>query len=136
MGRGGARRGHPADTATSWRNPCPPPRLRPRSRTWPAGTARRWPTSPAATTPRSRPTPTSVDPQGLIDLVNNAAAFFNSAHHYDQAETLESAAGFLVEARDDDADRPALLKRATRDLADSYDMASELADELGDDYDF
>ena len=81
--------------------------------------------------------PTSVDPQGLIDLVNNAAAFFNSAHHYDQAETLESAAGFLVEARDaDDADRPALLKRATRDLADSYDMASELADELGDDYDF
>ncbi|MFC1428554.1 hypothetical protein ACEZCY_35870 [Streptacidiphilus sp. N1-12] len=79
--------------------------------------------------------PTSVDADGLIDLARNAAAFLSSAHHYDQAETLDSAAAFLTEARDaDDADRPALLRRAARQLADSDELASELADELGEDY--
>ena len=80
--------------------------------------------------------PTGVDADGLIDLVSNAAAFFSSARHDEQAQTLESAAGFLAEARDaDDTDRPGLLKRAARDLSDCDEMASELADELGEDYD-
>jgi len=79
--------------------------------------------------------PTSVDPQGLIDLVSLAASSLTRGRRDEDAETLESAERFLNEARDaDDADRPALLKRAARDLARSYDMASELAVDLGESF--
>jgi hypothetical protein len=81
--------------------------------------------------------PTSIDADALIDLVNDAAAFMNRARHDDQAEALESAAQYLADARDaDQADQPALLRRAAEELRDSYDMASDLADELGDPHDF
>ncbi len=81
--------------------------------------------------------PTSIDATALIELVNDAAAFLDRARHDQDAETLESAALLLTEAHNaDDADQPALLRRAARHLRDSYDMACELADELGDDHDF
>ncbi|MFI9365990.1 hypothetical protein ACIG5E_33805 [Kitasatospora sp. NPDC053057] len=81
--------------------------------------------------------PTGIDATTLIELVNDAASFLDRARHDQDAETLESAARLLTEAHHaNDVDQPALLRRAARHLRDSYDMACELADELGDDHDF
>ncbi|MFJ9777130.1 hypothetical protein ACIRVF_38845 [Kitasatospora sp. NPDC101157] len=81
--------------------------------------------------------PTSIDATTLIELVNDAASFLDQARHDQDAETLEAAAQLLTEAHNaDDADQPALLRRAAHHLRDSYDMACELANDLGDDHDF
>lgn len=77
--------------------------------------------------------PTTVDASGLHQLASDAADFMNRAHHWDQAETLESAAQYLGDAIEAaEADQPALLRQAEKYLRDSRDFASELADELGD----
>ncbi len=81
--------------------------------------------------------PTSIDAAALVDLVTNAARFLSQAHHDDDAHTLESAASYLTEARAaNDTDRPTLLRQAEKHLRDSYDMACEVADALGDEHDF
>ncbi|MET8624698.1 hypothetical protein ABZW30_13230 [Kitasatospora sp. NPDC004669] len=89
------------------------------------------------TNPTAPADPASIDATALIELVTDAASVLDRAHHDQDAETLESAARLLTEAHHaHDADQPALLRRAARYLRDSYDMACELADELGDDHDF
>ncbi|MFB7672225.1 hypothetical protein ACFC26_12495 [Kitasatospora purpeofusca] len=81
--------------------------------------------------------PTTVDDAGLVELVTGAAAFLTACRRFEDAETLESAAGYLADARTADAaDRPTLLRQAQKHLATTYDIASELACDLGEERDF
>ncbi|MGW2255480.1 hypothetical protein ACWCXH_35720 [Kitasatospora sp. NPDC001660] len=81
--------------------------------------------------------PTSIDDAALVAVVADAAQFLTQAHRDEDAETLELAAAYLADARTaEEADRPVLLRQAEKHLRDSYDMACELADELGDEHDF
>jgi hypothetical protein len=81
--------------------------------------------------------PTSADPDELITMVSYAASELAKFRREDAADDLDRAETYLTEARDADAaDRPALLKRAARHLADSYDMAVELSIDLGEERPF
>ncbi|MFC1428555.1 hypothetical protein ACEZCY_35875 [Streptacidiphilus sp. N1-12] len=81
--------------------------------------------------------PTSVDPDALITMVSYAASELARFRREDAADDLEHAETYLTEAlKANDADRPALLKLAARHLADTYDMAVELAIDLGEERPF
>lgn len=79
--------------------------------------------------------PTTVDLDGLLDLVNGAATFMSAAHHDPEMDELENAATFLAAAASaEPADQGALLKQAESHLRGTDEMAEELADELGETY--
>ncbi|MFE4604448.1 hypothetical protein ACFRKE_26740 [Kitasatospora indigofera] len=81
--------------------------------------------------------PTTVDDAGLAELVVGAAEFLTACRRFEDAETLESAASYLADAcTADAADQSALLSQAQKYLANTYDIAAELACDLGEERDF
>ncbi|WP_371484822.1 hypothetical protein [Kitasatospora sp. NBC_00315] len=81
--------------------------------------------------------PTTLDDAALAELVVAAAEFLTACRRFEDAETLQSAAGYLTDARTADAaDQPALLRQAQKHLANTYDIAAELACDLGEERDF
>ncbi|MFJ3221328.1 hypothetical protein ACIPLC_36095 [Kitasatospora sp. NPDC086801] len=77
--------------------------------------------------------PATAEPNVLVDLLRESISFLELCHRWNEAEELEPAVSILAAALEaDEEDRPALLRQAEQSLKYLYDIANDLAMDLGD----
>ncbi|MET8704321.1 hypothetical protein ABZW10_36530 [Kitasatospora sp. NPDC004723] len=78
--------------------------------------------------------PAAAEPAALVDLLREAISFLELCHRWSEAEELEPALTHLAAALEaDEEDRPALLRQGNRALKQLYDIANDMAMDLGED---
>lgn len=77
--------------------------------------------------------PSTWTDKDFVGLVGSAVENLNLFRMEDWADDLDSALSYLTDAleADDQAEQSVLLRRADKHMKDSYDIASELACNIG-----